>query len=67
MKNILNFVLFQLGWFASALGAGGMLPYLGPGVIGGILIFHLWKIQPSKYELYLIAIIALIGLLADSL
>ncbi len=41
MKLMLNFVAFQLGWFACVLGAANALPWLGPVVVATVVSLHL--------------------------
>jgi len=39
---ILNFILFQIAWFACVLGAANAMPWLGVLVTVVILIWHLY-------------------------
>lgn len=52
MKNLINFLLFQLGWFACALGAAWGFAFAGPLVVAAILAIHFWKIVPRHEELW---------------
>jgi hypothetical protein len=64
-KIIINFVLFQLGWFACVLGAAKNLPWLGVIVVLAILAWHLWQAKQAKPEILLLLIALLIGGLFD--
>ena len=41
MQMFINFLLFQIAWFACVLGAANNLPWVGPLVVGLIVIYHL--------------------------
>jgi Protein of unknown function (DUF2878) len=64
-KIIINFVLFQLGWFACVLGAAKNLPWLGVGVVLLIVAWHLCQAKQAKPEIVLLLIALLIGGLFD--
>jgi Protein of unknown function (DUF2878) len=64
-KIIINFVLFQLGWFACVLGAAKNLPWLGVGVVLLIVAWHLWQAKQARPEIVLLLIALLIGGLFD--
>ncbi len=64
---IINFVLFQIGWFASVLGAAKQLPWLGVIVVAVIVAWHLLQAKQAKPELVLLVIALLIGGLFDQL
>ena len=66
MKNLLNFLLFQIGWFACALGAGYGFPYGGPLVVAVILAFHFWKIEERHQEFLLLLKVLGVGIVVDS-
>ncbi len=64
---LVNFLLFQLGWFSCVLGAAYQLPWLGLLIVMLILGFHLSRSgQPDK-EFKLILLVLFIGFLWDSL
>ena len=64
---IINFVLFQIGWFACVLGAGKQLPWLGVIVVAVIVAWHLLQAKQVKPELVLLVLALLIGGLFDQL
>lgn len=63
---IANVVLFQLGWFASVLGAARQVPWLGVVVVGVVLLIHLVT-KGTPRESLLIGASAAMGVLMDSL
>lgn len=60
-RLIINFVLFQIGWFACVLGAAKQMPWLGVIVVIAIVIWHLTQARQTKKELQLLLIAILIG------
>ena len=64
---IINFILFQIGWFACVLGAGKQLPWLGVIVVAVIVAWHLLQAKQVKPELVLLVIALLIGGMFDQL
>lgn len=64
--KLMNFVLFQIGWFACVLGAAGGAPWLGTGVALAIVAGHVFRAGQPHKELVLLAIAAFVGLLFDS-
>ena len=65
MSQLGNFVAFQATWFASVLGAGNGLPWLGPLVLALWLAAHLSTVGRSETSLLVAA--ALLGFGLDSL
>lgn len=67
MANIINFCLYQLGWFACVLGAGMDRP--GPGMVCALALVavHLWLSDATLRQLALMAAAAAIGLTIDTL
>ena len=65
--NIINFSLFQIGWFAAILGAAH--GYVYPGIFAAlmILIIHIKLTKADQSELKLYAFTALIGFIFDGL
>ena len=49
---IINFVLFQIGWFACVLGAAKQMPWLGVITVAAILVWHLSQAKQAKPELF---------------
>ncbi len=66
MLMLLNFVAFQVGWFAAVLGAANNLPWAGPLVIAAVIALHLRVVKRPRQELTLILICGLIGAVMDS-
>ena len=67
MRKLVNFVLFQLGWFACILGAAH--GYVGWAVLFCLAVaaFHLWQSsEPMQEGMLLLKILAL-GIFADTL
>ena len=67
MNLAVNFVAFQLGWFACVLGAANGMPWAGPLVVLGVVALHLARVPRPRPELRLIAVSMALGLLVDSL
>jgi hypothetical protein len=58
---IINFILFQIGWFACVIGAAKQLPWLGVIVVAVIVTWHLTQAKQAKPEVILLLIALLIG------
>ena len=67
IKNIINIIGFNIGWWACVLGAANDLPYLGPVVMILFLIVHYYLFVSDIREIYLVLIIGTIGTITDSL
>ncbi len=48
MSFLINFLLFQLAWFAGILGAAHQVPLIGVAIILVCVLFHLWRLQKSE-------------------
>lgn len=66
MRILLNFVLFQIGWFACVLSAAAGNPMLGVGVAAVIIAIHLAMANQKQHEIILIISAILTGLVWDS-
>ena len=65
-KNIIiNFILFQIGWFACVVGAAKQMPWLGAIVVLAIVIWHLSQAKQAKLEVYLLILTLIIGTIYD--
>jgi len=65
--NLINFVLFQIGWFACVISAAAGMPWIGV-LIGVIIVcLHIWRATEPTAELSLVAISIVIGALWDSI
>ena len=67
IKNIINIIGFNIGWWACVLVAANDLPYLGPVVMILFLIVHHYLFVSDIQEIYLVLIIGAIGTITDSL
>jgi Protein of unknown function (DUF2878) len=64
---LLNFIAFQIGWFACVWGGANGWPWLGVAVTAMIAGRHVYRATRPKTEAVLIGLSGLLGLLADSL
>jgi hypothetical protein len=67
MDKLINFLLFQLGWFACVLGGAYGQPWAGTGIALTIVVLHLARLPQPKGEALLLLAAAGIGLVWDSL
>jgi len=65
--KLINFALFQLGWFGCVLSAAAGKPWLGAVLAVAIIGWHLWRAPSPAAELKLIGMAIAIGALWDSL
>ena len=67
MRKLINFVLFQLGWFACILGAA--YGYVNWAVLFCLAVaaFHLWQSSEPMQEGVLLLKILVLGIAADTL
>lgn len=66
-KTLLNFVAFQIGWFACVLSAANGLPLLGLLVVGLVVVLHIQISEWRSHELILVCLSVTLGLVFDSL
>jgi hypothetical protein len=66
-RKVVNFALFQAGWFTCVLGATAGHEWLGPLVVLVMLALHLILIERSWAELAFLLVVGLIGTILDSL
>jgi len=66
-RLLLNFVGFQVAWFACVLGGANDLALAGTLTVAAAVGLHLWLAPRPRPELALIAIAAAIGTVWDSL
>ena len=62
---IINFILFQIGWFACVVGAAKQMPWFGVMVVLAIVIWHLSQAKQPKLEVYLLILTLIIGAIYD--
>jgi len=67
MPKLINFINFQIGWFACALGAAAGWPWAGVAVVTIIVAWHLTRVAQPRQELILIGAAMVIGALWESL
>ena len=67
MSILANFLVFQVGWFATVLGVASGAPWLGPVAALAVITARLWEARCPGIELRLIASALLLGLVTDSL
>lgn len=66
MRKLINFLGFQLVWFACVLTAAHGRPWLGLAVFAAVVALHL-RLSPNRVaELKLLAAAAVVGALAES-
>jgi len=67
MKKIINFIGFQVAWFAAVFGAAGGNLWIGPIVLLLWLAVHAFLSGRPKLEIQIALIALLLGLSIDSL
>ena len=66
MASLVNFIGFQVGWFACVLGAANDKELLGMIIALGIVIYHVVNQGDSRKELKLVLAATVIGLLWET-
>lgn len=66
-RKLVNFIAFQLGWFACVLGAANGLPWLGVLAVAVIVISHIRMAEHRAHEVQLLVLAIVLGLVFDSL
>lgn len=64
--RIVNFVVFQLAWFAAVLGAAYGHPLWGTACIAAAIAWHLWVSARPAQEARLVAIACALGLVIET-
>lgn len=64
---LVNFALYQIGWFACVFGAASGLSWLGAGLALACAVIHLFLVRDRAREAMLMAAVAVLGLTVDSL
>jgi hypothetical protein len=67
MTLLVNFVLYQVGWFAIVFGAANDRPWLGMGVALALIALHLALVRGFRRQLTLVLASGVIGFTLDSL
>jgi len=65
--KLINFILFQIGWFACVVGSAYSFPWQGTVVAIMIVVFHIFKSRNPFLEFSLVFCAILIGAAWDSL
>lgn len=65
-KRVLNFISFEAGWFACALGAAGGLPFAGPIVVAALFCLQLMLMPSPGRHARFVLVVALSGWLFES-
>lgn len=66
MNFVINFIAFQIGWFAAVLGGANNLAWAGTLTALVIVALHLWRVPNPRNELVLVAVVATLGTAWDS-
>jgi hypothetical protein len=66
MRSVLNFVAFQIGWFAAVLGAGHGMPWLGVVIVPLVLLLNLALSADRRQELAVALVAAVMGFVVDT-
>ena len=66
MRSIVNFVAFQVGWFAAVLGAGHGMPWLGVVNVPWVLIVNVAFSADRRQELIVALVAAVMGFVVDT-
>jgi hypothetical protein len=66
-RILLNFVSFQVAWFACVLGGANDLAVAGTLTVVVAILLHLWMAPRPRPELALVMLVAAIGTVWDSL
>ena len=66
MNNLLNFVLFQGGWFLAVWGASQERMWWGPIVFGLICVWHVLSVPDRRAELRYLLLAGLLGMGLDT-
>jgi hypothetical protein len=62
---IINFILFQVAWFACVIGAGQGMPWLGVAVTAVVLTWHFYQAKQFTSEVLLMLAALAIGATFD--
>ena len=60
-RLVVNFILFQIGWFACVIGAAKQMPWLGVATVVAIVAWHFTQAKQAKKEVQLLIIALVIG------
>lgn len=66
MAFLINFIGFQIGWFACVLGAAYQREPLGMIIALIIIVFHIFSQPNARHEIWLILAAVIIGLIWET-
>jgi len=66
MVAIINFILFQIGWFACVIGAAAGLPWAGTAVALAVIALNLAMARQPRREFFLVIAAGLTGVVFDT-
>ena len=66
MRAVVDFIAFQIGWFAAVLGAGHGMPWLGVVIIPLVLLLDLVLSADWRQELIVALAAAVMGFAVDT-
>jgi hypothetical protein len=66
MRTVVNFFAFQIGWFATVLGAGHGMPWLGVVIVPLVLLLDLFLSADWRQELVVALAAAVMGFAVDT-
>jgi len=66
-RSFVNFIAFQIGWFACVLSASNSMPWVGVLVASLVVTLHVQFSEWRSHELILIGLSIVVGLVFDSL
>jgi hypothetical protein len=66
MRAVVNYIAFQIGWFAAVLGAGHGIPWLGVVVVPLVLLVNLLLATNWRQELVVALAAAVMGFVVDT-
>jgi hypothetical protein len=66
MRAVVNFIAFQIGWFAAVLGAGHGMPWLGVAIVPLVLLLDLVLSADWRQELIVALAAAVMGFAVDT-
>ena len=60
--TLINYSLYQVGWFACVLGAAWRFPLVGTAIAVALIAVHAWLARERTIELRLMALALVVGL-----
>lgn len=66
-NKLVNFIVFQVGWFSCVLSAANGYPWVGLMVVSLIVALHIHAAKQRTHEFQLLALAVVLGLVFDSL